>query len=152
MSPWNPQVKREPPPDKPRLYAQSHNGVDDVVIVLLQCLDGLVSRNACLGHDEFNILVLETFSINLLSIVLLIILLIIAGLDLLALAVGVAVGGVVVARVVMSGVIVLLLGSELLSSGSLSLGVEILNLGLTKDTEGFVRNYLGSLTYGASYM
>ena len=38
------------------------------------------------------------------------------------------------ARVVMSRVIVLILSSELLGSGSLSLGVEILNLGLAEDT------------------
>jgi hypothetical protein len=41
--------------------------------------------------------------------------------------------GVIVARVVVSGVVVLLLSSELLGSGSLSLGVEILDLGLTED-------------------
>ena len=34
----------------------------------------------------------------------------------------------------MSGVIVLLLSCKLLSSRSLSLGVEVLNLGLTEDT------------------
>jgi hypothetical protein len=42
--------------------------------------------------------------------------------------------GVIVARVVVSGVVMLLLSSELLGSGSLSLGVEILDLGLTEDT------------------
>ena len=42
--------------------------------------------------------------------------------------------GVIVARVVVSGVVMLLLSSELLGSGSLSLGVEILDLSLTEDT------------------
>ena len=38
------------------------------------------------------------------------------------------------ARVIVSGVVVLLLSSKLLGSGSLSLGVEILNFRLTEDT------------------
>jgi hypothetical protein len=46
--------------------------------------------------------------------------------------------GVIVAGVIVSGVVVLLLSSELLSGGSLSLGVEIFNLGLAKDTENAV--------------
>ena len=38
------------------------------------------------------------------------------------------------ARVVMPGMVVLLLSGELLGSGSLSLGVEVLNLSFTEDT------------------
>jgi len=44
--------------------------------------------------------------------------------------------GVVVAGVVVSSVIVGLLSSEGLSSRCLSLGVKILNLGLTEDARG----------------
>jgi hypothetical protein len=113
------------------LYAQSHDRVDYIIVVLLQCLDSLLSGNACLGHDQLDILVLKTRSIDLLSIILVIVLLVITLVDSLALSVVVR---VVVARVVVSGVVVLLLGGELLSSGSLGLGVEILNLGLTEDT------------------
>lgn len=119
------------------LYAQSHNRVDNVIIVLLQCLDSLVSGNACLCHNKLNILVLETFSIDFLSIVLIIILLVVTSLDCLTLAV--RVGGVVVTSVIVSGVIMLILGSELLSSRSLSLRVKVLNLGLTKDTGSCIR-------------
>ncbi len=105
------------------LYAEGHDGVDDVVIVLLQCLDGLVAGNVGLGHDKFDVLVLKTGGINLLIILLLLGLL--SGLALLLL-VGVGVAGVVVTSVVV------LSSSELGSGGSLSLGVEVLNLGLTE--------------------
>jgi hypothetical protein len=82
-----------------------------------------------LGHDQLDILVLQTSSINLLSLILVFILLV-TGVDGLALAVVV---GVVVASVVMSSVVVGLLGSQLLSGRGLGLGVEILDLGLTED-------------------
>jgi hypothetical protein len=114
------------------LYRQSHNRVDNIIIILLQSLDSLVSRNIGLRHDEFDILVLDTLSINWLSIILVIVLLVVAGLDGLALAVRVAVG-VVVAGVVVSSVVVRLLSCEGLSGGCLSLGVEILDLGFTED-------------------
>lgn len=82
-----------------------------------------------MGHDQLDILVLQTSSINLLSLILVFILLV-TGVDGLALAVVV---GVVVASVVMSSVVVGLLGSQLLSGRGLGLGVEILDLGLTED-------------------
>lgn len=113
------------------LYAQSHNRVDYVVVVLLQCLDSLVPRDACLGHDQFNILIFQTRSIDLLPIIFVIILLVITSVDSLALAVVVI---VVMARVVVSGVVVSVGSSKLLGSAGLSLRIEILNLGLTKDT------------------
>jgi hypothetical protein len=40
------------------LYAQRHDGVDYVIVVFLQCLDSLVPRDTCLGHDQLDILVL----------------------------------------------------------------------------------------------
>jgi nitrogen fixation/metabolism regulation signal transduction histidine kinase len=113
------------------LYAQSHNRVDYIIVVLFQCLDSLLSGDACLGHDQLDVLILKTRSIDLLSIVLIIVLLVITLIDCLSFSI---VMGVIVARVVVSGVVMLLLSSELLGSGSLSLGVEILDLGLTEDT------------------
>jgi hypothetical protein len=83
-----------------------------------------------LGHDQLDILVFKTFSI-LWFVILVVILLVISSINRLALAVVV---GVIVAGVVVSRVVVCLGSSQLLSSGSLGLGVEILNLGLTKDT------------------
>lgn len=117
---------------KPTLNAQSHNGIDYVIVILLQCLDSLVPRDTGLGHDQLDILVLQTSSIDLLSIVLVLILLVIASVNSLALAVVV---GVIVASVVVSGVIMSLLGGQLLGSGGLGLGVEILDLGFAEDAE-----------------
>lgn len=109
------------------LYAEGHNGVDDIVIVLPQGLDGLLAGNVGLGNDQVNVLGLEAALVNLLTIVLLLVLL---GLDSLA-EVRVIVTGVVVASVVTGS----LSGSELLGGGSLGLGVQILNLGLTEDAK-----------------
>ena len=80
-----------------------------------------------MGHDELDVLCLQTGVIDLLTVVLFLLgLLTSITLDGLAL-VG-ALGGVVVA-----GVLVGRLCGELLSSGCLSLGVQVLNLGLTED-------------------
>jgi hypothetical protein len=106
------------------LYAQSHDTVDNVVVVLLEGLDGLLPADAGLGHDELDVLGLKTGVIDLLTVILLL-LLGLGTLDSLALG---TLGGVVVA-----GVVVGRLVGELLSSLSLSLGVEVLNLGLTED-------------------
>jgi hypothetical protein len=91
-----------------------------------------------LGHDQLNILVLKTRSINLLSIIFVLILLVITGINSLALSVSVVVI-VIMARVIVSGVVVSLSSSELLGSRSLSLGVKVLNLGLTEDARCLVR-------------
>jgi hypothetical protein len=85
-----------------------------------------------LSHDQLDILILKTSSIDFFSVILVIVLLVITSIDSLALAV--VVTRVIVAGVVMSRVIVGLSSSQLLSSGSLGLRVEILNLGLTEDT------------------
>ena len=45
-----------------------HDSVDNVIGVCLQSLDSLVSRNIGLRHDQFNVLVLDTSSINFLII------------------------------------------------------------------------------------
>ena len=72
---------------KNNLYAQCHDRVDYIIVILLQCLNSLLSGNACLSHDQLDILVLKTRSINLLSIILVIILLVIALINSLALSV-----------------------------------------------------------------
>ena len=106
------------------LYAEGHDAVDNVVVVLLEGLDGLLPADAGLGHDELDVLGLKTGVIDLLTVILLLLL----GLGTLdGLALG-ALGGVVV-----TGVVVGRLVGELLSSLGLGLGVEVLNLGLTED-------------------
>jgi hypothetical protein len=107
-----------------RLYAEGHDTVDNVVVVLLEGLDGLLPAHAGLGHDELDVLGLETSVVDLLTIVLLL-LLGLGTLDGLAL---VTLVGVVVAGVVVGG-----LAGELLGSLGLGLGVEVLNLSLTED-------------------
>ena len=107
-----------------RLYAEGHDTVDNVVVVLLEGLDGLLSADRSLGHDKLNVLGLKTGLVDLLTVILLFLLLL-GTLDGLAL---VTLGGVVVAGVVVGG-----LAGELLGSLGLGLGVEVLNLGLTED-------------------
>ena len=116
----------------PLLYAQSHDGIDYVVVILLQCLHSFVPRDTCLSHDKLNVLVLKTCSIDLLSIILILILLVVTSLD--GLAFSVVMAGVIVTRVIMASVVVGVLSSKLLSGRSLCLGIEILNFGLTKNT------------------
>jgi hypothetical protein len=106
------------------LYAEGHDTVDNIIVVLLEGLDGLLPAHAGLGHDELDVLGLETSVVDLLAIVLLL-LLGLGALDGLAL---VTLGGVVVAGVVVGG-----LAGKLLGSLGLSLGVEVLNLSLTED-------------------
>ena len=111
---------------KTTLYAQSHDRVDYVIVVLLQCLDSLVPRDAGLGHDQLDIFVLQTGGIDLFGIVLILILLALASLNSLALAmvvVVIVVMVVVVAGVVMSGVVMSFLRGQLLSGRDLGLGV-----------------------------
>lgn len=76
-----------------------------------------------MGHDEFDVLVLNSLGVDLFTIVLLLLLglLVLTTLDSLA---GLA---VVVTCVVVLG------GGELLGSSSLGGGVQVLNLGLTED-------------------
>lgn len=108
-----------PPTSDCCLYAESHDRVDDVVVVLLQGLDGLLAGDGSLLHDKLDVLGLKTRVIDLLTVILLLL-----GL-LLDLALALVVSVVVVVVVVVAGVVVTLLLSlgELLGGGSLSLGV-----------------------------
>lgn len=109
------------------LYAQRHDTVDDVVVVLLESLDGLLSADAGLCHDKLNVLGLKTGVINLLAVILLLLSGLLASITLNSLALVGTLGGVVV-RSLVGG-----LGRELLSCRSLRLRVEILDLGLAED-------------------
>lgn len=47
-----------------------HDGVNDIVLVVLQGLDGLGTADVSLGHDQLNIVGIDTSLINLLTILL----------------------------------------------------------------------------------
>lgn len=123
------------------LYAEGHNGVDDVVVILLERLDSLLPRDARLLHDQFDVLRLKSRVVDLLAVVLLLFLLLF---DSLALA--------VVVVVVVSGVVVStgLGGGKLLGCRSLGLRVQVLDLGLAEDamltSESVRHNRLNELT------
>jgi hypothetical protein len=110
------------------LDAQRHDGVDYVVVVLLQGLDGLVPADVRLGHDELNVLLLDTVGVDVLLVILL----------LLIVLLGVGRAGGLGLAVAVAGVVVLGTagGGELLGSGGLGGGVEVLDLGLTEDAAG----------------
>lgn len=115
-----------------QLYAESHDRVNDIVVVLPQRLNSLLTGNASLSHNEINILSLEASLIDLLAIVLFLLLLLRSevGNGLLALTVVVVVVMLVVVTSVVTGG---LGGGELLGGGGLGLSVQVLDLGLTED-------------------
>ncbi|CAG1987989.1 unnamed protein product [Fusarium graminearum] len=125
----------------------NHDGIDNIVVVLLQCLDSLVSADIGLGHDKLDVLILESRGVDLLLLLLFLvlvvflILLLLVGLNSLA---GLA---VVVTRVVLS-----VLRSELGSSSLLSSGVDVLNLSLTEDTGSKVRRESQTVFVRLAYM
>src|SRR4051812_12872509 len=98
--------------DEPRRQAKSsiaqrHYGVDNVVIVLLECLDSLYARHVGLLHHELDVLVLEPILVHLVVLILVFLLnrlLRLAQVDGLALA----------AAVVMASVVTSIMARELL--------------------------------------
>lgn len=80
-------------------YAERHNRVDNIVVILPQSLDSLLAGDVGLGHNQVNVLGLETALVDLLAVVLLLFLL---GLSLRSLALAKVVL-VVVASVVTGG-------------------------------------------------
>lgn len=112
----------------PCLDTQSHDRVDNIIVILLQRLDGLIAADVGLGHDQLNVFILETLGINLFAVVLVVVLLGLGRLNSLA---GLAV--VVTSVVVGTG------GGKLLGGSLLGRGVDVLNLGLAKDTALLVR-------------
>lgn len=121
----NPFGKLSPPPTASSSYAESHDGIDDIVVILPQGLDSLLAGHTGLRHNQINILGLEAALVNLLAIVLLVVVL------------SVGLGGLLedLVLVVVTSVVTGSLGSsQLLGGGSLGLGVQVLDLGLTEDT------------------
>lgn len=106
------------------LDTQGHDGVDNIIVILFQSFYGLLATDVGLGHDKLNILILKTFSIDLLAVVVVVFLLSLARFDSLARLT------VVVAGVLSLGIS----GGHLSSSGLLSGGINILDLSLTKNT------------------
>lgn len=117
---------------KLRLDAESHNGIDNIVVVLLQCLDSLIAADVGLSHDELNVLILESGSIDLLIVILLLIILLIVVVLVLLLLGGLS--SLAGLAVVVAGVVLSVSGSELGSSSLLSGSVHVLDLGLTENT------------------
>ena len=103
-------------------YTQCHDGVDNIIVVVFERLDGLLSRHAGLRHDKLNVLGLETRVVDLLAVIFLLLLLLGLGLLAFTLVLVGVLGG--------SGA---LSGGELLGGGGLGLGVQVLDLGLTED-------------------
>lgn len=106
-------------------YAERHDRVHDIIVVLPEGLDGLLPGHVGLSHDQVNVLGLEATLVNRLAIILLIVLL---GLGGLCAEFGLVL--VVVASVLTASS---LSGGQLLGSRSLGLGVQVLDLGLTED-------------------
>lgn len=120
------------PAPVPRLLdTQGHDGVDDVIIVLLESLDSLFATDIGLGHDQLNILILKAFGLDLVVIVVLIFIFLL----LLFLGLG-SLDGLAGLAVVVAGVVLGTLGGELSSGGLLGGSVDVLDLGLTEDTAG----------------
>lgn len=124
-APLSTRIQAGSPRSPSTLYAQRHNAVDNIIVILLQRLDRLLPADARLRHHELDVLGLETRIIHLLTIVLFLLSRLLV-LDRLALVR--TLRGVVVARVVVGA-----LRGELLSRGGLSLGVEVLDFGFAED-------------------
>ncbi len=121
------------------LDAQRHDRVDNVVVVFFQCLDRLLARHAGLRLDQLNVLVLNARGIDLVVIVILLLLL---SLVIGAVVVVVVVVVIMVVVVAVAGVVVVV-ARQLLGSGRLGTGVEVLNLGLAEDAVSLVRKRVG---------
>jgi len=80
-------------PARSILRAKRHDGVDDIVVVLLERLNRLLPAHARLRHHELNVLGLESRLVDLFAVVLFLVLLLGTGVDGLAL-VAVVVAGV----------------------------------------------------------
>jgi hypothetical protein len=80
-----------------RLYTESHDRIDYVILIFLQCLHSLVPRDIRLLHHEFDVFCFQTRIVNFLTIIILFIFLFFTSINSLAFTV---VMGVVMARVV----------------------------------------------------
>jgi hypothetical protein len=105
------------------LYAQSHNGIDNIIVVLPQSFDGLFTRHACLSHDQLDILIFQARLIDFLAVVFILFLLV-PSINCLALV-----------TMIVACVCIFTASSirDLLCRRGLSLRVEVLDLGFTED-------------------
>ena len=110
----------------PLSYAEGHDRVDNVVVVLLQSLDGLLPADVCLGHDEFDVFGFETGVVDLFAVIFFFLL----GLFRVTTLDGLALVAVIV---IMTGVISGRLCGKLLRGTGLGGRVEVFNLGLSED-------------------
>lgn len=88
-------------------------------------------------HDQFDVLALQTLLVDLLTIILFLFILVVV---VMAFMVVVVLDGLSFAVVVAS--VRVLASNDLLSSGSLSLGVEILDLSLAEDAKGMSAEFM----------
>ena len=109
------------------LYAQRHNAVDDVVIILLESLDRLLPAHTRLCHHELDVLGFEASVIYLLAIILFFLDGLRPRVTLNCLTL-IAISSVVVAGVIIGG-----LSGKLLCSRCLRLRVEVFDLSFTED-------------------
>ena len=111
-------------------YTQCHDRIDNVISILLQCIDRFLPRHVRLSHYEFNVLALQPGVINLLVIIVILFRLF----DFLfALSVIVVVTSVIMTCMVAR--ISALSSSKLLGCAGLCLRIQVFNLGFTKDAE-----------------
>ena len=104
-------------------YAECHDTVNNIVVVLLQRLDSLLSADTSLSHNQLNILSLKACIINFFAIVFFLLGRFLVAFDSLAL----------VFRGIVVWALDLRLGCKLLSCGRLSLRVEVFDLGFAED-------------------
>ena len=115
------------------LCTERHDGVDNIIVVLPQRLDGFLTRHAGLCRDQVNILRLQSGVVDLLSVVIVVVVFDLAGVfrGRFALA---GLGAVVATsmRIAMAGVARVGRG-QLLGSTGLGRRVEIFDLGFAED-------------------
>ncbi len=114
------------------LCTQCHDRIHDIVIVLLERLDGLLARHAGLRHDQIDILGFQTRLVHLFTIILVFVRVLAAPFERLA-------GPAHFRAMIVTGVSVAVAGRarlgrrKLLSSRGLRGGVEVFDLGFSKD-------------------
>jgi hypothetical protein len=108
------------------LYAQRHDTIHNIIVILLERLDGLLPADIRLSHDELNVFGLQASVVDFLSIVVIVFyLLLLTTFDSLASS--------TLSTVIVSSMVIGRLLGELLCSRGLGLGVQILDLSFAED-------------------
>lgn len=129
------------------LNTQRHNTIHDIIVILLERLDGLFATDARLRHHELDIFTLQTGVVDFLAVVVFVVFgrLVVYGFAFAFVRGGGGVGGVVrgggIVGAVGEGVDCCaggggFLGGELLSGRGLLLRVEVFDLGFAEDDVG----------------